>query len=101
MAKQVGKRIAYFRERARDERGRKLTAKALADKCTELGLPIGRPAIAKMERGLRDTITVTGAGSDRARPERVPADLMFPLGQRETVELMPGEHMDTWEAVLW
>ena len=30
-----------------------------------------------------------------------PADLMFPLGQRETVELMPGYHLDTWKAVLW
>jgi transcriptional regulator with XRE-family HTH domain len=98
---QIGARIAYFRERARDERGRKLTAQALADKCTELGLPVGRPAIAKLEKGLRQTITV-GELQVISRALNVsPADLMFPLGQRGTVELMPGHHVDTWKAVQW
>jgi hypothetical protein len=101
VAKQVGARIAYFREGARDERGRKLTAQALADRCTELGLPIGRPAIAKMERGLRDTITVAELEVIARALKVSPADLMFPLGQAANVEVLPGEHMDTWDAVQW
>jgi transcriptional regulator with XRE-family HTH domain len=101
VATQVGERIAYFRERARDERGRKLTAQGLADRCTELGLPIGRPAIAKMERGLRDTITVAELEVISRALSVSPADLMFPLGQRETVELLPGYHVPTWTAVMW
>jgi hypothetical protein len=101
VAKQIGARIAYFREQARDERGRKLTAQGLAARCTELGLPIGRPAIAKMERGLRDTITVTELHVLAKALNVSPADLMFPLGQAAEVEVLPGEHVDTWDAVLW
>lgn len=101
VAKQAGERIAYFRERTRDERGRKLTAQALSDKCADLGLPIGRPAIAKLERGLRETITV-GELYVLAKALSVsPADLVFPLGQAADVEVLPGEHMGTWDAVLW
>jgi hypothetical protein len=101
VAKQVGARIAYFRERARDERGRRLTAQALADRCTALGLPVGRPAIAKMERGLRDTITVAELHVLAKALNVSPADLVFPLGQAAEVEVLPGEHTGTWDAVLW
>lgn len=101
VAKQIGARIAYFRELARDDRGRKLTAQALADRCTDLGLPIGRPAIAKMERGLRDTITVAELEIIARALNVSPADLMFPLGQAAEVEVLPGQHVDTWDAVLW
>lgn len=97
----IGARIAYFRERAKDPQGRRLTAQVLADMCTELGLTIGRPAIAKLEKGLRQTITV-GELQIIARALKVsPADLMFPLGQEPTVEQLPGLHRDTWSAVLW
>jgi transcriptional regulator with XRE-family HTH domain len=98
---QIGERIAYFRARAKDAQGRKLTAQGLADKCTELGLPIGRPAIAKLEKGLRETITVAELEVIARALSVSPADLVFPLGERATVELMPGYHVDTWKAVLW
>jgi transcriptional regulator with XRE-family HTH domain len=98
---QIGRRIAYFRARAKDTQGRKLTAQGLADKCTELGLPIGRPAIAKLEKGLRETITVAELEVIARALSVSPADLVFPLGERATVELMPGYHTDTWKAVLW
>jgi transcriptional regulator with XRE-family HTH domain len=101
IAKLVGQRIAYFREQARDERGRKLTVQALANRCAELGLPLGRPTIAKLENGLRETITV-GELHVLAKALGVsPADLVLPLGQAAEVEVLPGQHMDTWDAVLW
>lgn len=42
--------------RARKERG--LTAQALADRITELGFPISRVVIAKIENGIRETVPV-------------------------------------------
>jgi len=100
VAKQVGQRVAYFRARATDERGHKLTAQGLSDRCKALGLELGRPTIAKLEKGLRETITV-GELIVLARALSVsPADLVFPIGQAE-VELLPGYHLETWKAVLW
>jgi transcriptional regulator with XRE-family HTH domain len=101
VAKRVGKRVAYFRARATDERGHKLTAQALANRCTDLGLPLGRPTIAKLEKGLRETITV-GELQVLAKALSVsPADLVFPLGQAADVEVLPGEYVGTWDAVQW
>jgi transcriptional regulator with XRE-family HTH domain len=101
VAKRVGQRVAYFRAQATDERGRKLTAQALADRCAGLGLPLGRPTIAKLEKGLRETITV-GELHVLAKALNVsPADLVFPVGEAAEVEILPGEHMATWDAVLW
>jgi transcriptional regulator with XRE-family HTH domain len=101
VAKQVGQRVAYFRERSRDERGRKLTAQALADKCEELGVHLGRPTIAKLEKGLRETITVGELHALAKALSVSPADLVFPVGQAADVEVLPGQRMDTWDAVLW
>src|SRR6266487_3799121 len=30
-----------------------------------------------------------------------PADLVLPIGQAADVEVLPGEHMGTWKALLW
>lgn len=101
VAKQVGERIAYFREQARDERGRRLTVQALAERCTDLGLPLGRPTIAKLENGIRETITV-GELQVLAKALGVPPVLLlFPLGRAATVEVLPGEHADTLDALAW
>lgn len=101
VAKRVGERVAFFRARATDERGRKLTAQALADRCKDLGVPLARPTIAKLEKGLRETITV-GELHVLAKALSVsPADLVFPLGEAAEVEVLPGQHTDTWDAVQW
>lgn len=101
IAASVGERIAYFRERTKDERGRKLTAQGLADRCAQLGLPLARPTIAKLEKGLRETITV-GEVQVIARALGVPPVLLlFPLGRADTVELLPGERAGTLDALMW
>lgn len=101
VAAQVGERIAYFRASATDARGRKLTAQALADRCADLGLPLGRPTIAKLEKGLRQSITVAEVAVLAKALNVSPADLIFPLGKSATVEVLPGQHSGTWDAVQW
>ena len=101
VAASIGRRVAYFRDRTKDEHGRKLTAQALADRCTHLGLPLARPTISKLEKGLRETITV-GELQVLARALGVaPVDLLFPIGQEQGVEVLPGQQMEPWSAYRW
>ena len=101
VAASVGRRVAYFRERTTDEHGRKLTAQALADRCAQLGLPLARPTIAKLEKGFRETITV-GEVQVLARALGVsPLMLLFPLGQAETAEVLPGKNVTPFDAMQW
>jgi len=90
----VGQRVAYFRGR------RKLTAKALADRCAELGLPLGRPTISKLEKGLRQTVTVDEVQVLAKALDVAPIKLLFPLDAK-TVEVLPGQCIDTLDAILW
>jgi transcriptional regulator with XRE-family HTH domain len=102
VAKQVGQRVAYFRARAKDERGRKLTAQGLSDRCKALGLELGRPTIAKLEKGLRETITVGEVQVLAAALHVSPIQLLFPLGAgTETVQMLPGLPIDTLDAISW
>jgi transcriptional regulator with XRE-family HTH domain len=97
----VGERVAYFRALATDDHGRKLTAQGLADRCDRLGLPIGRPTIAKLEKGLRQTITVGEVQVLASALGVPPILLLFPLGHAEKVEVLPGRYVETLDAVTW
>lgn len=101
IAKQVGRGVVHYRGQARDARGGKLTAQALADRCAGLGLPMDRTVIAKLEKGTRQTITV-GELVVLARALNIPpVQLLFPLGREAETEIFPGESVDTWEALKW
>lgn len=92
LAAQIGERVARIR-------GKKMTAQALADRCSELGLPLDRTVISKLEKGLRQTLTV---GELLVLAEALgvpPIELVFPLGRAESVERLPGQHIDSWKAV--
>lgn len=97
----VGQSIAYWRQNTADEHGRKLTAQALAERCARLGLAIGRPAIAKLESGHRQTITVGEVQVIAQALGVAPADLLFPVGHVPEVEVLPGRHVDPWAARQW
>lgn len=100
-AREVGKRVAYFRARVTDDRGRPLSIQALSDRCTKLGLALGRPALSKLENGMRQSVTVDEVivlGKALGVP---PVLLLFPLGREETVEVLPGEHAGTLDALTW
>jgi transcriptional regulator with XRE-family HTH domain len=92
IAAQVGRQVARVRA------DKELTAQAVADRCTELGVPLDRATVSKLERGLRQTLTL-GELIVLAEALEVPAiELIFPL-DHETFEWLPGKHANTWHAL--
>lgn len=103
-AARVGQRVAYFRERTRDDRGRKLTAQGLANRCNDdLGYPMNRTMIAKLEAGLRQSISVPELIVLAAALDVPPLLLALPVGdaEAETVEVLPGREVPPWTAAQW
>jgi 8-oxo-dGTP pyrophosphatase MutT (NUDIX family) len=101
VAKQVGRRVAYFRQRTADERGRPLTAQGLANRCKGFGLELGRPTIAKLESGLRQSVSLAEVMVLARALNVAPVLLLFPLGQEDTAEVSPGKSLPTWDAIMW
>lgn len=98
IAVQIGKQIEHLRTAGPSGR---LTVQALADRCTALGMPIDRSVVAKLEKGLRQTITV---GEVLVLAEALcvpPIDLLFPAGHDAGTEVLPGLTVDATEAVRW
>ncbi|QJS13225.1 helix-turn-helix domain-containing protein [Streptomyces argyrophyllae] len=97
LADRVGRLVARAREGAG---GRKMSAQALAARCAELGHPLDRSVIAKLEKGIRQTVTVADLLVLARALDVPPVTLLVPLDEAE-VELMPGESRPVWPAVLW
>lgn len=103
MAKRVGRRVAFFRERMRDMDGKpiRMTAQALADRCAELGHPLDRSVIAKLEKGHRLTVSVAD-WVVLARALGVPPPLLIVgLGTDDEIEILPGTRRPSWDAFKW
>lgn len=101
VAARVGKRVQHFREKGPGGSGKKVSVQVIADRCAELGLPLDRAVIAKLEKGLRQTVTI---GELMVFAEALgvpPVLLLFPLGEEESVEVLPGRLTDTWSALKW
>lgn len=101
VAKAVGRRVAHHRARTLDAQGRKLTTQGLADRTAELGHPMDRSVIAKLEKGHRHTITVPDVLVLAQALEVPPVLLIFPVGQERSVETLPDKTLSTWEAAKW
>jgi hypothetical protein len=95
MTAEIGRRVAWFRER------KKMTVKALADRCAELGLPLGRVTITKLEGGHRQAITPAELMVLAAALGVPPIELLFAVGRQERVEALPGVRTTPWFAALW
>lgn len=78
-----------------------MTVQALADRCTELGMPIGRVAITKLENGAREKVSVAELLVLAAALKVPPALLIFPLGRADSVEALPGRQLTSWDATKW
>lgn len=101
IAARVGRRVEYFRTGGRSGGRGKLTVQGLADRCTDLGLQLDRSVIAKLEKGLRQTITI-GEILVLARALDVPPVLLvFPIGHDAEVEVLPDQVVSTWDAAKW
>lgn len=78
-----------------------MTAQALADRCAELGLPLDRAVIAKLEKGLRQSLTVAELLVLAKALGVPPIQLVFAVGHDDVTEVLPGQAVDTWEAAKW
>lgn len=95
LTKAVGANLCDQRHRQR------MTVQALADRCAELGVPLGRVTITKLERGIRERVSVAQLFVI-AEALDVPAlELLFPPAAGGTAEVLPGRHMASKEAARW
>jgi transcriptional regulator with XRE-family HTH domain len=92
-ARQIGERV----KRLRGNR----TAQWLADRCTELGHPMSRSAIAKLENGRREDLGQSEIDILARALGLSPVLLLFPVGEVTEVEVLPGDVRDTWDALRW
>lgn len=94
----VGQRVAYFRKRI-GPKG--ITAQELADRCEALGHALDRTVIAKLESGKRQSVTVADLVVLASALGVSPVALVIPVDQAETVEILPGRDVPTYEAMTW
>jgi transcriptional regulator with XRE-family HTH domain len=96
MADEVGGRVAFFRAR------QKVSAEELARRCKARGMPsITRTVITKLENKRRDAVSTAEVQVLAAALGVPPLALLYPLGERQTAEILPGETRPVWEAVTW
>jgi transcriptional regulator with XRE-family HTH domain len=91
----IGQRVAFYRNRA------DLTASMLSARCAELGLPMDRNVLAKLENGHRNSVTVDEVCVLAAALGVPPVMLLFGVGTEETAEILPGEHVPSFAAAEW
>lgn len=95
LTREVGERV----QRARQQR--QMSAQALADRCAELGMTMDRSVIAKLERGLRQGVSLAEVLVLARALGVPPLQLMLPIGAEASTEVLPGVAADTWQAVEW
>lgn len=91
--------IAAQVRRNRDAQG--LSAQRLADRCSGLGLDIGRSTIADLENGRRESVSVAELLVLAAALSVPPVELAIPLGRQDSTEILPGVEVPTWDAGRW
>jgi hypothetical protein len=87
--------------RATDAGGKRMTVQALSDRCAELGLPLDRTVITKLEKGRRQSITVPELLVLGRALKVPPLMLIFPVGQADVIEVIPGHEMTPFQAAQW
>lgn len=96
LAAGIGKRVSHLRGL------RKVSAQQLADRCAELGLPsLSRIVITKLENGRREAVSIAELLVLARALDTAPVLLAFPLGGQQETEVLPGQQLSTWDAVLW
>lgn len=102
LAASVGRQLAYYRARTSGEgKGGRMSAQALSDRCAALGHPIHRSVIAKLEKGIRPTISLAELLVLARAIGVTPVQLLFPIGLEELTEVLPGLTIGTWAAAKW
>jgi transcriptional regulator with XRE-family HTH domain len=92
----IGENVARWRGR------RRLSAQRLADRCRKLGMPsLSRTVITKLENGRKEAVSTAELVILATALEVPPAVLMFPIGERDTVETTPGVESAPLDAIFW
>ena len=91
--------IAAEVRRHRIERG--MSTQQLADACAGLGHPIARAVLSNLENGRRENVSIAELLVVAKALDVEPIFLMLPLGYEDTVEILPGQTVETTEAVRW
>ncbi len=86
-------------KRRREELG--WSAQRLADECTALGFEMSRSTIADIENGRRAHLGVPDLLVLAKALGVPPLLLLFPVGSRDEVEVLPGETRPAFRAALW
>lgn len=95
----IGKRVERYRKAANGGKG--ITVQALADRCKDLGLPLDRSVLAKLEKGLRQGVSVAELILLAKALGVPPLLLIFPVGDDVFFETLPGNEINTWDAAKW
>lgn len=94
-ADDIGRRVRHYRSQLG------LSVQQLSDAVEKLGVSIQRPVLSNLENGRRHTIS----GAEIMALAKVlgvhPIQLVFPVGDSPTVEVLPGQVVDTWRATKW
>lgn len=93
-AKRIGEQVAKRRKEAG------MTAQGLAERCKELGVPIHRTTITKIEGG-RSRFDLGELLILAAALDVPPILLLYPGLPDEAVEVIPGETVTSWDAYEW
>ena len=84
---------------ARERQG--LTFDALSDRCSQLGFPLSRVVISKIESGFRPSITLPELLVLAAALGVPPLSLVLPVGKAERAEILPSRHFPIGLARQW
>jgi transcriptional regulator with XRE-family HTH domain len=96
MAKRIGAEVQRLRL------ARNMTAVQLAERTTELGYPMNRIAIAKIENGHRGAkIDLSEVIVFAAALGVPPVQLIYPGVPGETADVLPGVATTSWDALRW
>lgn len=94
-----GQRVGHELKTRRQQLG--LSAAKLAERTEELGYPISRVLIAKIENGHRAGLEVAELVILAAALEVPPVQLLFGDLAGGQVEVLPGIHATCWDAIKW
>jgi transcriptional regulator with XRE-family HTH domain len=92
----IGRRIAQRRTALH------MSAQQLAERCAGLGMPeITRPVLVKLEHGRREAVSTAELAVLAAALDTAPILLLYPVGQADSVEYLPGKTAPPWDAARW
>lgn len=91
--------IGWQVRRYRELRG--MSAERLAEAVQSAGLTYTRSQVTNLESGRRTTITIGEVLVLAQVLELPPLLLIFPVGDVDSVEVVPGKELDSWAAAKW